>query len=111
MNFEVLQHFLASMMALIERLRAIYNDARQLTSSVGRQSLEFGQSSLSTVSEARSRVRQYPLTSISLVCFCLSLLVRRYGLRGGPPRRRAPAAASLADAFANTALDGAWRSR
>ena len=43
MNFEVLQHFLSSLMNLVERVRAMYTDARQLTSTVGRQSLEFGE--------------------------------------------------------------------
>ena len=111
MNFEVLQHFLSSLMALFERLRAIYNDARQLTSNVGRQSLEFGQSSLTTVSEARSRVRQYPVTSLSLACFCISLLLRRYGRRRGAPTGHLAPAATLADAFATSSLDGAWRAR
>ena len=57
MNFDVLQHFLGSLTALFERMRAMYNDACQLSSTVTRQSLEFGQSSLSTVREARSRSR------------------------------------------------------
>ena len=43
MNFEVMQHFLGSLMSLVERVRAMYSDARQLTSTVGRQSLEFGE--------------------------------------------------------------------
>ena len=47
MNFEVMQHFLGSLVSLVERVRAMYSDARQLTSTVGRQSLEFGERSIS----------------------------------------------------------------
>lgn len=108
MNFEVLQHFLSSMMALVERIRTIYRDTRQLTTTVGRQSLEFGQSSLSTASEARSRIRQYPLTSFSLVCFCFLLLLQRYGQRLSRLSRRREATRSLSDAFVKALLDGAW---
>ncbi|KAL1496608.1 hypothetical protein AB1Y20_014212 [Prymnesium parvum] len=109
MNFEVLQHFLGSMMALFERLRAIYNDTRQLTSSVGRHSLEFGESSLSTARVAKSRVWRYPLSSLGLVCFCLMLLQRRYRGRVTRPMSagdRSPS--SLTDAFAKSVLDVAW---
>ena len=110
MNFEVLQHFLGSLMGLVERLRAVYHDAHQLTSTVGRQSLEFGQSGLSTARDARSRFRKYPVTTLALVGFCLSLLLRLY-LYGRPRRPRRPHRASplLADAFSSAALDGVWR--
>ena len=94
------------MMALLERLRAIYSDARQLTTSVGRQSLEFGQSSLSTVREARSRARRHPIASISLISLCVAILMRmlrRRGAGGGLFRRRllgGPTAAAAAGAQA-----------
>ena len=60
MNFEVMQHFLGSLVSLVERVRAMYSDARQLTSTVGRQSLEFGESSISTARQAKSRLRRHP---------------------------------------------------
>ncbi|KAL3893489.1 MAG: hypothetical protein SGPRY_014198, partial [Prymnesium sp.] len=101
MNFEVLQHFLGSMMALLERLRTIYRDTRQLTSTVGRHSLEFGQSSLSTASQARSRLARHPLAASSLFAFCLALILRMYK----PLTRRR---ARLSNAFASSVLDGAW---
>ena len=121
MNFEVLQHFLGSMVALIEKLRAMYRDACQLSSTVKRQSLEFGESSISTVREARTRFRRHPIASIALIGLALSVLLRfarnlrgalgvhpggrrrltQRGGVGGPP--------GLEGAFASTALDAAWR--
>ena len=76
MNFEVLQHFLTSLVGLIERVRALYGDARQLTSRLCRQSLEFGESSMSTMQEAQSRVRRHPITACGLIVLCLSILLR-----------------------------------
>ena len=86
MNFEVMQHFLGSLVSLVERVRAMYSDARQLTSTVGRQSLEFGESSISTARQAKSRLRRHPLGSLALVCFALTLLLRRAWQR----KRRLP---------------------
>ena len=113
MNFEVLQHFLGSMVALMERLRTMYNDACTLSSTVSRQSLEFGQSSLSTVREARSRFRRHPIASLTLIGLALSVLLRfarhlRVTL-GGPARRLRHRGAGLDAAFASTTLDAAWR--
>ena len=97
MNFEVLQHFIGSLTALIERVRNMYNDARQLSSTVTRQSLEFGQSSLSTVREARSHFRRHPIKSLSLIALCITLLartLRRKGLRLPGLRRQLPGGAA-----------------
>ena len=107
MNFEVLQHFLTSMVGLLERMRAIYQDACHLSSTVTRQSLEFGQTSLSTVREARTRFRRHPITSLTLISIALTLLLRfsrhlRHSFATRPRRR-------LDAAFASTALDAAWR--
>ena len=107
MNFEVLQHFLTSFTGLLERLRAMYHDARQLTTTVGRQSLEFGQTSLSTVREARSHFRRRPIASLTLVGLALSLLLRFARSLRAARARRLPHA--LDAAFASTALDAAWR--
>jgi hypothetical protein len=86
MNFEVMQHFLGSLVSLVERVRAMYTDARQLSSTVGRQSLEFGESSISTARQAKSRLRRHPLGSLALVCFALTVLLRRAWQR----KRRLP---------------------
>ena len=103
MNFEVVQHFLSALVGLLERLSGLYNDACQLSSRVSRQSLEFGESGVSTALEVRSRVRRHPVKSLALITLCLSLLFR---LRGrGLPRRRKQ---ELTTAFACAALDGAW---
>ena len=72
MNFEVLQHFLGSLLALLERLRGMYRDACQVT----RQSLEFGESSLGAARGAGSRVRRHPVLFVALVT-ALVTLVRR----------------------------------
>ena len=120
MNFDVLQHFLGSVQALIERVRAMYRDACQLTSTVGRQSLEFGQTSISTAREAHTRFRRHPMASLALVSLALTMLLR-FGrhLRGllamsVPPSRRlrgpnGGGGPGLDAAFASTALDAAWR--
>jgi hypothetical protein len=102
MNFEVLQHFLGSLMSLCERVRAMHADARQLTSTMGRQSLEFGKSSISTAREAKSRIRRHPVASFALVCFALSVLLRAraYGRRRGARLPRPP-----------LGLDSAWPGR
>ena len=118
MNFEMLQHFLTSLAGVLERMRAMHRDACQLTTTVSRQSLEFGQTSLSTVREARSRVRRHPLASAAVLSIALSLLVRfsrrLYAFTGRHQRRlvrRADAASGLDAAFASrsTALDAAWQ--
>ena len=108
MNFDVLQHFIGSMVSLVERVRHMYRDAAALTTNVGRQSLEFGQSSLSTARDVRSRVRRHPLASLGLISLCVTLLMR--ALRAASRRRRlhGPTAA-LGEAFAATTLDSAWR--
>jgi hypothetical protein len=105
MNFEVLQHFLGSVTALVERMRTMYNDARTLSTTVGRQSLEFGQSSLTTVREARLRVRRHPLASLTIISLCLTLLFRLLRLRVS---RRRLTNRSLGEAFASSALSAAW---
>ena len=111
MNFDVLQHFLGSMISLFERLRHMYRDAATLTSTVSRQSLEFGQSSLSTVRDVRSRVRRHPLASLGLLSLGMTILLR--ALRSLARRRRlhrASGAAGLGNAFAAVAsLDTAWQ--
>jgi len=121
MNFEVAQHFLTSLVALFERLRSMYHGACQLSSTVSRQSLEFGESSLSTARVARSRVRRHPIASLSLIGLCLSLLVRLVRSGMGARRRAlgrlghasAPAGAAgmsaLGQAFTGAALDSAWQ--
>ena len=83
----------------LERLRAMYSDARQLSSTVGRQSLEFGESSLSTVREARSRMRRHPVASLALVSLCVSLLLRFLRRRGAGRDGR------LRDLFRSTATE------
>lgn len=108
MNFEVLQHFLTSLVGLIERVRALYGDARQLTSRLCRQSLEFGESSMSTMQEAQSRVRRHPITACGLIVLCLSILLR---LRQRLTQRRlggAPGVQALGETFAAVTLNGAW---
>ena len=70
MNFEVLQHFLTSMVNLLERLRTMYRDACH----VSRQSLEFGHASMRTVEEARTVIRRRPIVSLTLISLALSLL-------------------------------------
>ena len=110
MNFDVLQHFLGSMISLFERLRHMYNDAKQLTTTVSRNSLEFGQSSLSTVREARSRARRHPMTSLALISVALAVLLRTARAMARRRRLQGPVpAAALGQAFASTALDAAWR--
>ena len=115
MNFEVLQHFLTSLAGLLERMRAMHRDACQLTTTVSRQSLEFGQTSLLTVREARARVRRNPIASAAILSIALSVIVRfSRGLRAfaGPYQRRlsrrVDVATGLDAAFASTALDAAW---
>merc|ERR1712087_417634 len=106
MNFEVLQHFLNSAAMLCEKLRALYSDAALVTSAMGRQSLEFGESSLSTAQRARSRLQQHPIkTVLGLVSLSFLLLMRYFSTRR---RLRATSAAALPYAFANTSLDAAW---
>ena len=85
----------------MERLRNMYADAARVTSDMRRQSLEFGESSLSTVKRAQSRVRKQPLTCMGIVALCL-LILQRYYRR---PRQLAAArnSAALAQAFASTA--------
>ncbi len=108
MNFEVLHHFLGSMATLFERIRNMYRDACQLSSTVGRQSLEFGQSGLTTAREARSRLRMHPLKAIGLALFALAMLIhrrlsrRRLGAGGAP-------SAALSDAFTSVSLAPSWR--
>ena len=110
MNFDVLQHFLGSMISLFERLRHMYQDAKQLTTTVSRNSLEFGQSSLSTVREARTRLRRHPLTSLTLISLALAVLLRAARAMARRRRLHGPQnAAALGQAFASTALDAAWR--
>ena len=112
MNFDILQHFIGSLVSLIERVRALYADACQLTSKVHRQSLEFGESSLTTVRDAHSRVRRYPFASIAIVLTALSLLFRLKRViasRMGRPQRFTHKHPTLGDTFASLALDGAWQ--
>ncbi len=79
----------------------MYADAVRVTTDMRRQSLEFGESSLSTVQKAQSRVRKQPLTCMGIVALCL-LILQRYVRR---PRMLAAARnnAALAQAFASTA--------
>ena len=108
MNFNVLQHFLGSMVALFERLRAVYGDACQLSSRVTRQSLEFGQSSISTASRARSRVLRHPMAAFALFSLCLSALFR---LRARLNSRRARhQTVAMSGTLARASLDGVWGS-
>ena len=108
MNFNVLQHFLGSMVALLERLRVVYGDVCQLSSRVTRQSLEFGQSSISTVRQARSRALRHPMAAFALVSLCLSALLR---LRARTNSRRARyQTVKLSGALAAASLDGVWGS-
>tara|TARA_B110001452_G_C15228234_1_gene425649 strand:- start:958 stop:1899 length:942 start_codon:yes stop_codon:yes gene_type:complete len=100
MNFDVLQHFLGSLMSLVERMRAMYTDARQLTGTVGRQSLEFGESSLTTARQVKSRLRRHPLSTLALACFALTVL-----LRSRARARRRPQPQLLRGPFE---LNGAW---
>ena len=93
-------------MSLCERMRVMYTDARQLTSTFGRQSLEFGESSLSTARRAKSRLRRHPLASLALACFALTVLLRRGArMRQRLPQRPPPVAAAAA------ALEGAVSGR
>jgi len=110
MNFEVLQHFLGSLVALVERVRALYGDAAQLSSRMCRQSLEFGATGMSTVRSAHSRVRRHPLASLGFIAAVLSILLRlRRSLASKRRLLGRGGAAVLGDAFATAALDGAWR--
>ena len=115
MNFEMLHHLLTSLAGVLERMRAMHRDACQLTTTVSRQSLEFGQTSLSTVREARLRARRHPIASAAILSIALYLIVRfSRGLRAfaGPHQcrlsRRADVATGFDAAFASTALDAAW---
>jgi hypothetical protein len=115
MNFEVLQHFLGSLSALCERLRGMYHDARNLTASVGRQSLEFGQAGVSSARDARSTLRDHPLKALGLLVFALGLLIRRYGwrrrltARGAAPGAATALGAAFATSDMNLGMNGAWR--
>ena len=106
----MLHHFLAALGALAERARAMYTEAANLTTAVGRRSLEFGESSLPIARELSERAssqfrRRRKLACLALVGFCLALLRRHYRR----PRRVAHGGAALGAALASAALDGAWR--
>ena len=107
---QMLHHFLAAVGALAERARAMYTEAANLTTAVGRRSLEFGESSLPIARELSERAstqfrRRRKLACLALVGFCLALLRRHYRR----PRRVAHGGAALGAALASAALDGAWR--
>jgi len=112
MNVEVLQHFVGSMVAFFERMRALYGDACQLSSNVRLQSLEFGESGLTTVREARSHMRRRPLVSFGLICAAFSMLLQlRRWLSHRRLRYPLPMLGVGGDArTAAVALNGAWQS-
>ena len=107
---QMLHHFPAAVGALAARARAMYTEAANLTTAVGRRSLEFGESSLPIARELSERAssqfrRRRKLACLALVGFCLALLRRHYRR----PRRVAHGGAALGAALASAALDGAWR--